>query len=75
MTLAMCVLYCMCAKLLILNITVRVQATINQQKRKISRQRDILSNLKGRYLETDRKYMEVGMCVCKCKTFHSCVQI
>jgi len=31
------------------------QATINQQKRKISRQRDILSNLKGRYLETDRK--------------------
>ncbi len=35
------------------------QATINQQKRKISRQRDILSGLKGRYAETDRKYLEV----------------
>jgi len=39
----------------------KLQATINQQKRKISRQRDILSSLKGRYLETDRKYMEVSM--------------
>ncbi|KAF5832552.1 sperm tail C-terminal domain-containing protein [Dunaliella salina] len=37
------------------------QATINQQKRKISRQRDILSSLKTRYLETDRKYMEENM--------------
>lgn len=43
-----------------------MQATINQQKRKISRQRDILSSLKARYLETDRKYMEVrgGMPAC-----------
>mmetsp|Transcript_5457 Transcript_5457/g.9456 ORF Transcript_5457/g.9456 Transcript_5457/m.9456 type:complete len:705 (-) Transcript_5457:793-2907(-) len=37
------------------------QATINQQKRKISRQRDILSGLKGRYAETDRKYLEENM--------------
>lgn len=37
------------------------QATTNQQKRKISRQRDILSGLKQRYAETDRKYMEENM--------------
>lgn len=38
-----------------------LQATINQQKRKISRQRDILSSLKQRYAETDRKYLEENM--------------
>ena len=31
------------------------QATINQQKRKISRQRDVLSGLKQRYSETEKK--------------------
>lgn len=31
------------------------QSTINQQKRKISRQRDILSSLKQRYAETEKK--------------------
>lgn len=37
------------------------QATINQQKRKISRQRDLLSGLKQRYAESDRKYLEDNM--------------
>ena len=37
------------------------QATINQQKRKISRQRDILSSLKARYAETDKRYIEENM--------------
>ncbi|KAJ9522954.1 hypothetical protein QJQ45_023754 [Haematococcus lacustris] len=37
------------------------QATINQQKRKISRQRDILSGLKARYAETERKHIEENM--------------
>lgn len=34
------------------------QSTINQQKRKIARQRDILSGLKDRYSETDRRFQE-----------------
>jgi len=37
------------------------QATINQQKRKISRQRDILSGLKTRYAETERRYLDENM--------------
>ncbi|MEW5307357.1 MAG: hypothetical protein WDW36_009761 [Sanguina aurantia] len=37
------------------------QATINQQKRKISRQRDLLSGLKQRYADSDRKYLEDNM--------------
>lgn len=36
-------------------------ATIHQQKRKISRQRDILSGLKARFAEMDRKYMDENM--------------
>ncbi|CAG9464630.1 unnamed protein product [Pedinophyceae sp. YPF-701] len=35
--------------------------TINKQKRKIARQRDILSTLKARYHELDRKYQEENM--------------
>jgi dynein regulatory complex protein 1 len=31
------------------------QTTINQQKRKISRQRDVLSSLKQRYVESEKK--------------------
>ncbi len=42
-------------------VRARRQATINQQKRKISKQRDILSSLKARYAETDRKYLEENM--------------
>eukprot|EP00899_Mesostigma_viride_P006912 jgi/Mesvir1/16221/Mv08475-RA.1 len=34
------------------------QSTINQQKRKISRQRDILSGLKAKYAEMDKKCQE-----------------
>mmetsp|Transcript_35004 Transcript_35004/g.99216 ORF Transcript_35004/g.99216 Transcript_35004/m.99216 type:complete len:688 (-) Transcript_35004:130-2193(-) len=34
------------------------QSTINQQKRKIARQRDILSGLKDRYAETDKRFQE-----------------
>lgn len=34
------------------------QATVTQQKRKISRQRDILVNLKQKYNDTDRKYQD-----------------
>ncbi|GAX84384.1 hypothetical protein CEUSTIGMA_g11806.t1 [Chlamydomonas eustigma] len=37
------------------------QTTINQQKRKISRQRDVLSSLKQRYAESEKKYMEENM--------------
>ncbi|KAG1659692.1 hypothetical protein FOA52_004331 [Chlamydomonas sp. UWO 241] len=37
------------------------QATINQQKRKISRQRDILSGLKQRYNDTEKRYLEENM--------------
>lgn len=32
------------------------QSTISQQKRKIARLRDILSSLKGKYRESDKKY-------------------
>ena len=34
------------------------QSTINQQKRKIARQRDILSNLKARYADSDKKFQD-----------------
>mmetsp|Transcript_4676 Transcript_4676/g.15483 ORF Transcript_4676/g.15483 Transcript_4676/m.15483 type:complete len:645 (+) Transcript_4676:346-2280(+) len=37
------------------------QSTINQQKRKIARQRDILSNLKAKYAELDRRFQEENM--------------
>ena len=35
------------------------QSTISQQKRKIARLRDILSSLKSKYAESDKKY-QVG---------------
>lgn len=34
------------------------QATINQQKRKISRQRDVLSALKQKYQESEKKFLD-----------------
>ena len=37
------------------------QSTINQQKRKIARQRDLLSNLKNRYADSDKKYQEENL--------------
>mmetsp|Transcript_7426 Transcript_7426/g.8564 ORF Transcript_7426/g.8564 Transcript_7426/m.8564 type:complete len:657 (+) Transcript_7426:326-2296(+) len=37
------------------------QSTINQQKRKIARQRDILSSLKSKYAESDKKFQEENM--------------
>jgi hypothetical protein len=33
-------------------------ATINQQKRKLSRQHDVLLNLKGKYSRTDGKFCD-----------------
>ena len=33
-------------------------ATINQQKRKLSRQHDVLLNLKGKYSRSDSRYCE-----------------
>ncbi len=35
--------------------------TIESQKKKLSRQRDILSSLKQRYAETDRRYRDENM--------------
>ena len=37
------------------------QSTINQQKRKISRQRDMLLGLKQRYADSEKKYLEENM--------------
>ena len=37
------------------------QSTINQQKRKIARQRDLLSNLKSRYADSDKRYQEENL--------------
>merc|ERR1739841_357411 len=37
------------------------QSTINQQKRKIARQRDLLSNLKNRYADSDKKFQEENL--------------
>ena len=37
------------------------QATINQQKRKISRQRDVLSALKQKYQESEKKFLDENM--------------
>lgn len=37
------------------------QSTINQQKRKISKQRDVLSHLKSKHADVDRKFQQANV--------------